>query len=459
MLPRLKPRAFYDLVVQVAIVRPGPIQGDMVHPYLRRRQSLEAVEYPAPDPAFGPPDELQQVLGRTLGVPLFQEQAMRLAIVLANFSPGEAEKLRRAMAAWKSHKGVIATFKEKILRGMVANGYSVEFAEACLMQIQGFSEYGFPESHAASFALLVYASAWLKRHYPAEFACSLLNSQPMGFYEPAQIVRDAQQHGVEVLPIDVNTSDWDCTVEYASDASDRSGARGSCPKIRLGLRLVRGLRHEHAEALTESRDLNGHFASLTDLRAEAPSVSLATVTTLARADAFSSLTLSRREAHWEIQALPASTAPLDPLLAPRPQAAHATLTPPSSQREMFQDYAATGLSLRAHPLQYVRHSLAARGYVTAESLLSKHGLRVGTHVKAAGLVITRQRPGTAKGVVFISLEDETGGVNLIIRPSLFERCHKLVTLSSALGAAGKLERIGEVVYIDVAWLEGVSLVR
>lgn len=451
MLPRLRPRCFYDLVIEVAIVRPGPIQGNMVHPFLRRRSGQESVSFPDA--------RVAQILGKTLGVPIFQEQAMRLAIVLANFSPGEAEKLRRAMAAWKSHKGVIATFKEKILRGMVANGYSVEFAKACLMQIQGFSEYGFPESHAASFALLVYASAWLKRHYPAEFACALLNSQPMGFYEPAQIVRDAQLHGVEVLPIDVNSSDWDCAVEYIKQPRDHNTAHYAYPKIRLGLRLVRGLRHDHAEALTESRDRNGHFASLTDLRAEAPSVSLATVTSLARADAFSSLALSRQKAHWEIQALPFSTAPLDPLLAPRAQAAQATLAPSSSQCEMFQDYATTGLSLRAHPLQYVRHSLALRGYITAEGLLSKHGLRVGTHVKAAGLVITRQRPGTAKGVVFISLEDETGGVNLIIRPTLFERYHKLVTLSSALGAAGRLERIGEVVYVDVSWLEGVSLVK
>lgn len=451
MLPRLRPRCFYDLVIEVAIVRPGPIQGNMVHPFLRRRSGQESVNFPDA--------RVAQILGKTLGVPIFQEQAMRLAIVLANFSPGEAEKLRRAMAAWKSHKGVIATFKEKILRGMVANGYSVEFAEACLMQIQGFSEYGFPESHAASFALLVYASAWLKRHYPAEFACSLLNSQPMGFYEPAQIVRDAQHHGVEVLPIDVNTSDWDCTVEYANKHGGGNGAHRSYPRIRLGLRLVRGLRYDQAESLTESRNQNGHFDSLTDLRTEAPSVSLATVTTLARADAFSSLALSRREAHWEIQALPAAAAPLDPLFAPRPHTARAAPTPPTPQREMFQDYATTGLSLRAHPLQYVRHSLAARGYVTAESLLSKHGLRVGTYVKAAGLVITRQRPGTAKGVVFISLEDETGGVNLIIRPKLFERFHKLVTLSSALGASGRLERIGEVVYIDIIELEAVSLVK
>jgi error-prone DNA polymerase len=441
MLPRLRPRCFYDLVIEVAIVRPGPIQGNMVHPFLRRRSGHEK-------PYF-PDARVEQILGKTLGVPIFQEQAMRLAIVLANFTPGEAEKLRRAMAAWKSHKGVIATFKEKIIKGMVANGYTVQFAEACLNQIQGFSEYGFPESHAASFALLVYASAWLKCHYPAEFACALLNSQPMGFYEPAQIIRDAQRHGVAVLPIDANSSDWDCSVTYDTPE----------PTLRLGLRLVRGLREDSATSLTEARTAHGSFASLAELRSHSPNTSRATLATLARADALSSLAPSRKAAHWEIHSLSSHPAPLDPLLTSRSEALPPSIAQRSSQqREMFQDYATTGLSLRAHPLQFMRQRLADRGYVTAEALLGKHGLTVGTHVRAAGLVITRQRPGTAKGVVFVTLEDETGSLNLIIRPKIFESQHKVITLSNALIATGKLERIGEVVYIDVAQIGSLELI-
>lgn len=446
MLPRLKPRCFYDLVIEVAIVRPGPIQGNMVHPFLRRRSGAER-------PYF-PDARVAQILGKTLGVPIFQEQAMRLAIVLANFSPGEAEKLRRAMAAWKSHKGVIATFKEKIISGMVANGYSVDFANACLNQIQGFSEYGFPESHAASFALLVYASAWLKCHYPAEFACALLNSQPMGFYEPAQIIRDAERHGVQILPIDANYSAWDCTVVYDDECDDRHH-----PSVRLGLRLVRGLREDQATALTEARTARGGFTSLADLRYASPGTSCSTLTTLARADVFSSLKLSRRAAHWDIQSLPDRPAPLDAHLTTHSTTASTSrpIAPASLQREMFQDYATTGLSLRAHPLQFARPQLSARGYLCAEQLLPKHGRACGTRVRAAGLVITRQRPSTAKGVVFITLEDETGSLNLIIRPNVFERCHKLVTLSPALGASGKLERIGEIVYIDVLQIEPIRV--
>jgi error-prone DNA polymerase len=432
MLPRLKPRCFYDLVIEVAIVRPGPIQGNMVHPFLRRRSGQERPYYPDA--------RVEQILGKTLGVPIFQEQAMRLAIVLANFSPGEAEKLRRAMAAWKSHKGVIATFKEKITKGMVANGYSLEFAQACLNQIQGFSEYGFPESHAASFALLVYASAWLKCHYPAEFTCALLNSQPMGFYEPAQIIRDAQRHRVPVLPIDVNGSDWDCSIDYNSPQ----------PALRLGLRLVRGLRHDQAQSLTEARSSLVSFSSLSELRANSPAVSRATLSTLARADSLSSLAPSRKAAHWEINSLSNRAAPLDSLLIPRNKTLPPSVAAQSSpQREMFQDYATTGLSLRAHPLQFVRQYLTTRGYVTAEALSAKHGLKVGTLVGAAGVITTRQRPGTAKGVVFVTLEDETGSLNLIIRPKIFDSHHKIITLSSALMATGKLERIGELVYIDV----------
>ena len=386
---------------------------------------------------------------------------MRLAITLANFTPGEAEKLRRAMAAWKSHKGVIAAFKEKIVKGMCANGYSVEFAETCLNQIQGFSEYGFPESHAASFALLVYASAWIKRHYPAEFACALLNSQPMGFYEPAQIIKDAQRHGIAVAPIDVNYSSWDCRVEYRARA--HQGQQHDLPPqavLRLGLRLVRGLRHDHASALEASQSTRSvSYNSLHELWNNTSGLSPSALTTLARADAFSSLGAHRRAAHWEIHALPSKPAPLDALLPAREAARRTPIAAASEQNEMFQDYATTGLSLRAHPLQYLRGYLSQRKVSTAADLSAKHGIPTATNVSAAGLAITRQRPGTAKGVVFITLEDETGWLNLIIRPALFEQHHKIIMLASILLARGKLERIGEVVYIDVEQIRSLDTLQ
>lgn len=429
MLPRLKPRCFYDIVIEVAIVRPGPIQGNMVHPFLRRRSGLEQPRYPD--------ERVRKILGKTLGVPIFQEQAMRLAITLANFSPGEAEKLRRAMAAWKTHKGVIAAFKEKITAGMLANGYTHEFADTCLNQIKGFSEYGFPESHAASFALLVYASAWIKRHYPAEFACALLNSQPMGFYAPAQIVRDAQRHGVTALPVDANRSSWDCTVEG-----------GSKPLLQLGLRLITGMQQRQAEALRTSVQQDGEFSSLNQLWGRMAGVPKAALSRLAHADAFTSASVGRRAAHWEIQSLAPRAGPLDSLLTSRPHAGNLELPPSSLQREMFADYAATGLSLRAHPMQFLRSQLSGKGVLTAGELSPQHGIPTGSLVSAAGLVIVRQRPGTAKGVVFITLEDETGSLNLIIRPALFERHHRAVMMSAALRASGRLERVGEIPYID-----------
>jgi error-prone DNA polymerase len=439
MLPRLKPRCFYDLVIEVAIVRPGPIQGNMVHPFLKRRNGYEKPYYPDA--------RVERILGKTLGVPIFQEQAMRLAITLANFSPGEAEQLRRAMAAWKTHKGVIENFKEKIVKGMLANGYNAEFAETCLNQIKGFSEYGFPESHAASFALLVYASAWIKRHYPAEFACALLNSQPMGFYAPSQIVQDAQRHGVSVHTIDANKSSWDCSMLYPHDSNG---------ELRLGLRLIAGLRRDHAEAITESVGSSGEFDSIDGLWARDIKLSKSTLRTLARADAFSSVELARRPAHWNINALASHPAPLDGLLTKRSSGHETALPKTSKQRDMFDDYATTGLSLKAHPLQFLRQRLDQRGSYSSERLQSHHGMRVGTRVSAAGLVIARQRPGTAKGVVFITLEDEAGTVNLIIRPDLF-KAHQTVTMqSSILLAEGELERIGEVVYIDVARLESLD---
>jgi error-prone DNA polymerase len=336
MLPRLKPRCFYDLVIEVAIVRPGPIQGNMVHPYLRRRSGLEKPYYPD--------KRVWKILGKTLGVPIFQEQAMRLAITLANFTPGEAERLRRAMAAWKSHKGVIEAFKEKIIKGMHDNGYSTEFAETCINQIKGFSEYGFPESHAASFALLVYASAWLKKHHPAEFACALLNSQPMGFYAPAQIVRDAQKHAVEVLPIDANHSAWDCTVSSPNRERRHS-------QLRLGLRLVHGLQQNHGELLRESITSNGVFESISSLWGRNTNLPKSALTTLARADAFGSLELTRRSAHWQIQELGHKPAPIDAFLKAREARGELSL-PHSSLRSQKGN---TNLRCR-----YRNHSTEAR---------------------------------------------------------------------------------------------------
>jgi error-prone DNA polymerase len=339
---------------------------------------------------------------------------------------------------------------------MCENGYSVAFAETCLHQIQGFSEYGFPESHAASFALLVYASAWIKRHYPAEFACALLNSQPMGFYEPAQIIRDAQKHGVVVAPIDANHSSWDCSVTYRVREQSTQPTQ---PVLRLGLRLVRGLRHDQATTLEASRAAHGTpYSSLHDLWNHTESLSPSTLTSLARADAFSSFERSRRHAHWDIQALPPKPAPLDTLLTPRADSHAAKITPASEQREMFQDYASTGFSLRAHPVQYLRDYLTQRRVCTAETLSLTHGIPVSTKVSAAGLAITRQRPGTAKGVVFITLEDETGSLNLIIRPALFEQHHKTIMHANMLLARGKLERIGEIVYIDVDQIRSLDAI-
>jgi error-prone DNA polymerase len=371
---------------------------------------------------------------------------MRLAITLANFTPGEAEQLRRAMAAWKTHKGVIENFKEKIVRGMLENGYTSEFAETCLNQIKGFSEYGFPESHAASFALLVYASAWIKRHYPAEFACALLNSQPMGFYAPSQIVQDAQRHGVQFTPIDANKSGWDCAMSYPGNASE----------VRLGLRLISGLRRDHAHAITDSVEQRGEFDSIDSLWARDIHVSKSTLRTLAKADAFGSVALTRRPAHWNISALASQPAPLDALLAKRSAGHEKALPTPTAQRDMFDDYATTGLSLKAHPLMFLRDHLTQRGAHPSEHLQGKYGRRAGSRVSTAGLVIARQRPGTAKGVVFITLEDETGTTNLIIRPALFD-AHQTITMRSAIILAeGKLERIGEVVYIDVDRLQSLD---
>ncbi len=461
MLPRLKPKNFYDLVIEVAIVRPGPIQGNMVHPFLRRRAGIEKVHFPDV--------RVEKILGKTLGVPLFQEQAMRLAITLANFTPGEAEQLRRAMAAWKRNKGKIATFRKRILEGMVQNGYTLAFAESCFNQIRGFSEYGFPESHAASFALLVYASAWIKRFHPAAFTAALINSQPMGFYQPAQLIRDAEMHGVPVLPIDVNDSGWDCSVEH-SPSPLRGGSENTltaesrekkAPGIRLGMRLIRGVRKEEAEKLSEAIKQHGRFSSMHDLwlTVNGKGVFKKTLLRLAEADAFRSMGLRREEAIWNIRALPPEITPIDQHDRGAPLSSNelAFLPKASKQLSMFNDYQATGLSLRAHPLQFLRESLTSRGAETASQLLSTKSTRYGTMVSTAGLVLVRQRPHTAKGVTFITLEDETGTVNLIVRPEVYARYRRLILTSQALLVRGKIERTEAILYLNVSEVRGIDL--
>jgi error-prone DNA polymerase len=435
MLPRLRPQCFYDLVIEVAIVRPGPIQGHMVHPYLRRRQGLEPVWYPN--------DEIRQVLEKTLGVPLFQEQAMRLAMVAAGFTPGEADQLRRAMGAWR-RPGLIEQFRQKLIEGMKTRGLSEEYAEQVFRQIRGFGEYGFPESHAASFALLVYVSAWLKYYYPAAFLAALLNSQPMGFYAPAQLIQDARRHGVEVRPVDVNASHWECTLE----GPEESALAGS-PAVRLGFCLVKGLSRETGERLVAERARRGPFASVADL-AQRTSLSQACLNRLARADAFQSLGLSRRQALWEALAA-AERRPLLQSLTSQP----IDLAVPEAPlgQELLEDYRQMGLSLRAHPLQELRASLDRRAVVKAAELKD---LAAGQWVRVAGLVLVRQRPSTAKGITFVTLEDETGMVNLVVRPEVWQRYRKAAHLAVLLQAEGPLDRQGEVIHVLAQRLRDLS---
>jgi error-prone DNA polymerase len=424
MLPRLKPRKFYDLVIEVAIVRPGPIQGDMVHPYLRRRDGLEKVEYPK--------EELRTILEKTLGVPLFQEQAMQLAIVAAKFSPTDADQLRRSMATFKA-VGTVNQFHEKLVGGMVANGYTREFAERCYKQLEGFGSYGFPESHAASFAKLVYVSAWMKCHYPDVFACALLNSLPMGFYEPAQIIIDARKHGVEVRPVDVNLSDWDYRLEEQA---------GKYRALRLGFRQVKGLGEAEMTQLCNLRAQG--YEDISALRRRG-GIALSSVETLAQADAFNSMGLDRRQALWEVKALSASAAELL-----SPQAKEAIFEPAVALPKMtdgehvVHDYAATSLTLKTHPVAFLRGKLAATKVTAAQDLTR---LADGAPVKVAGLVLVRQRPGTASGVLFITLEDETGVCNLVVWNSVFEEYRREILASKLLMAEGKLQREGDVIHI------------
>ena len=502
MLPRLRPRCFYDLVIEVAIVRPGPIQGDMVHPYLRRRDGEEIPAYP--DPA------VRRILEKTLGVPLFQEQAMALAVAAAGFTPGEADELRRAIAAWKRKGDAIAAFGERLQAGMAARGYDRVFAEQVFTQIRGFSGYGFPESHAASFALLVYASGWLKCREPAAFAAALVNSQPMGFYAPAQIIRDAREHGVEIRRIDVQASDWDCTLERTKarpwDVVDsgagaaRTATRPSVavdqPSIRLGLRLVRGLVESEARRIVDVVRRDGPFHCLDTLR-RASGASAGTFRRLARADAFRSLGIDRQQALWRLQRWDDDDLPLfDRIVGtgtpetengrieaesedePKAVAADterttsegcgdvadsvrrtegggieepsAILPPTTALQSIVDDYASSGLSVDRHPVACMRGDLATLGVRFASELLDEGTCPGGTRISVAGVVLVRQRPSTAGGIVFLTLEDETGIANLIVKPRVYARHRRTIRHAGILIADGRIERRRDVVHLVVS---------
>lgn len=442
MLPRLRPKTFYDIVIQVAIVRPGPIQGDMVHPYLKRRQGLENVDYPN--------DALKNVLGRTLGVPLFQEQAMQVAIDCAGFTPGRADQLRRAMATFKQTGGV-DKFRDELIEGMVSKDYPREFAERMCRQLEGFGSYGFPESHAYSFAIIAYASAWMKCHHPEIFCAALLNSQPMGFYAPAQIVRDAQQHGVEVRPVCVNQSRWDCTLERTEKMGQFA--------VRLGLRLVKGLNNTEAGKLIGVRE-EEPFASIDDLwrRSKLPT---GTLVELAEADAFRpSLGLARREALWAIRGLRDEPLPLFSAAAEREAGIVPELTEPAvalrpmaAGSEVVEDYGHVGLTLRAHPVSFLRADLARRRILTCAEATR---LRDRQKVETAGIVLVRQQPGSAKGVIFVTIEDETGIANLVVWRKVFLAFRPIVMGAPMIGVKGYVQREGEVVHLVVQHLTDLS---
>ncbi len=474
MLPRMKPATFYDLVIEVAIVRPGPIQGDMVHPYLRRREGKELVSYPTP--------ELERVLGKTLGVPLFQEQAMQVAIVCAGFTPTEADQLRRAMATFKQTGGV-SHFQEKLIAGMVARGYERAFAEKIFKQIEGFGSYGFPESHAASFALIAYASSWVKCHHPAVFCAALLNAQPMGFYAPAQVVRDARDHGVEVRPLCANASRWDCTLERGE---------GGALAVRLGLRMAKGLANADGAAITVARG-DVAFADILDVWRRA-GVPVAALTRIAEADGFAALGLDRRAALWAIGGLSDAPLPLFEVAnasrtAPHP-ALRATLPkrgtetgafpPPGGEggpegrvgdgrpesneppvalppmtlgREVVEDYGSVGLSLRRQPVSFLRDELAARGMVSCAALAD---MRDGRRLEVAGIVLVRQRPGSAKGVLFMTIEDETGIGNLVVWPDRFEQQRRLILSAGMVACRGRVQREGLVIHVVAEHLTDLS---
>jgi error-prone DNA polymerase len=476
MLPRLKPKCFYDLVIQIAIVRPGPIQGDMVHPYLKRRSGKEKVVFPSPAPDQGEPDELERILRRTMGVPIFQEQAMKIAIDAAKFTANEANQLRKAMATFRS-KGNIGALEEKMVGRMVARGYNAEFAQRCFDQIKGFGEYGFPESHATSFAHLAYVSSWLRLHYPAAFACALLNSQPMGFYAPAQIVRDAREHGVEVHEVDVNFSDWDCTLESplpgregpgmgvseASSSKQQSGIeparrggppnphlnREGNPVLRLGLRQVDGFQREAADRLVAGRP----YGSVDELRSRG-GAPVHAIQRLAAADAFRSMGLDRRAALWDSRALKqAPDLPLFIYAEARDEGSEsepAQLPAMPLSEHVVNDYQTIRLSLKAHPMAFLREYYAGQKFVAADQLKN---IRDGKRLSIAGLVLIRQRPGSAKGVVFITIEDETGVANLVIWPDVFKKQRKIVMGARLMAVGGIIQSEEGVIHIVARRLE------
>jgi error-prone DNA polymerase len=503
MLPRLKPRCFYDLVIEVAIVRPGPIQGNMVHPFLRRRMGEEEETYPN--------DAIREVLHKTLGVPIFQEQAMRLAVVAAGFTPGEADQLRRAMAAWR-RPGIIDQFRKKLLDGMRANGLPAEFAQRVYQQIQGFGEYGFPESHAASFALLVYASAWLKHYYPAAFAAAMINSQPMGFYQPAQLVRDARDHGVQVRPVDVNHSRWDCTLEKA-ELQNAELQNANCkmqidnchnsamnnlqfaicnlqsPFLRLGLRMLNGLGEAVGRTIERAR-IDGPFVSIDDF-ARRTGLGQAVIKRLAEADAFRSLGAGRRQALWQalgqekkrrtmplFETLPlplgegrgegACNSERHKLIVERSTAGQASSGTPSESpailpamqlyEEVVADYRTAGLSLRAHPISFYRDQLEGLGITPAHKLAE---LPNDAPVRVAGLVLLRQRPGTAKGITFVTLEDETGTINLVVHQHMWDRFYRVARRAPAWIAHGHIQTTDKtsttpIIHVVVTRLEALA---
>ncbi|WP_303292039.1 error-prone DNA polymerase [Marinobacter sp. SS5-14b] len=431
MLPRLKPETYYDLVIEVAIVRPGPIQGDMVHPYLRRKHGLEPVEFPN--------DEVRQVLERTLGVPIFQEQVIKLAMVAAGFSAGEADKLRRAMAAWKSH-GDLTPFRDKLINGMLERGHDPDFAERLYLQICGFGGYGFPESHAASFALLVYVSAWIKRHHPAAFYCALLNSQPMGFYSPSQLVQDAKRHNVAVLPPDVNHSHWEHTLQ------------GTERQLRLGLRIIQGLSKSGGTNIHLHRPESG-YQSAADLRARA-SLSQRDMELLAGANAMPGFTSNRHQAYWQLleHEEPAELFANEAMADYQPQPCN-LLPEPTEGQNVLADYSSQGLTLQRHPLALLREQGHLRYCLTADQLKAT---RPGIPVQVAGLVTGRQRPGTASGVTFVTLEDETGNVNVVVWLDTARRQRKPLLTARLLHVKGVIEKEGDIIHVMAGKLSDLS---
>ena len=454
MLPRMKPRTFYDLVIEVAIVRPGPIQGDMVHPYLRRRDGLEAESYPAPAPEHGPPDELRKILARTKGVPLFQEQAMKIAMDAAKFTADETNELRKAMATFR-RRGTIGRLQKKMIGAMIERGYDPDFAERCFNQIKGFGEYGFPESHAASFAHLVYVSSWLKCHHPDVFCCAILNSQPMGFYAPAQLVRCAREHGVEVRPVDINHSDWDCTLERV--VNRESGAVSFA--VRLGLRMVDGMREEDGRRIAAVRDGLHDLPAFPSIEAlwKATRVQNRALHALAAADSFRSIKLDRRQALWQVNALCRAGGQSDPLpLFAWCDANEAGDEPEVDLPQMplsehvIHDYQTLRLSLKAHPMSFLRSTFARERAVTCLDLKT---FGDGQQAMLAGVVLVRQRPGSAKGVVFITLEDETGVANLVVWPKTLEAYRKIIMGGRLLFVRGKVQRSGDIIHLVCAHLE------